>query len=700
MTSLTWAALAAIALLWPARLAGPLDGAPLDTFLDAAVLGMVAAALISVHPAVLRRALVRGVIVSLILWKAGTAAVLVQDGWCVRFTSPVPLYLDDVRVPHSWDVRADWRSAVPRCSAVMTEGYWILERFPAWFYNLPPVDQGSNAALQYRPPNVTLQLDVDGYLHADEPGLFQVAMLEDVHAVVRVDGVEVTDPAAGVMVAPGTHRVGISGSLVRTRWSLEPRWNGENVWSATTATMAAPSRIDHWIRPWGRFVPALLVLGLLAAAVAAIGKRAGSAWPIAGAAGLSAMLALTAMTGRESAIRLAPILLIPIALVRLPRRLQNLFGASLLIGLPFLVLAVVAARAQVGIFTWYSAGDDWWMFQRFAYRIYLQGYWLEGGELTFWFQPLYRWIAGALHMIFGDSSVGELYWDAGAALAGALFAFHVTRAVAGFRWGLSAAIVTMVTFTISPTWYLFGRGLSEFSSAGFLYAAALFAMRARHGYWPAALAAGLLATLAFLTRLNNLPMALGVVLFALPPGLAAGALFRPQSWIGRAARPVAAGVLGALAIGLWLFTARTYYYTSVPSMLFGTSSGHNSVWQAGDTAGMAARRLIESVMMFLTMSDPPAFDPRALPLLVGFAAALLAAANVRRFRTLPLPLVGFCLAGFSSALIARATSYPARFSVHLIPVTVALTMCALSLVIGRPRTSRFSPPVPQSRDTT
>ena len=93
---------------------------------------------------------------------------------------------------------------------------------------------------------------------------------------------------------------------------------------------------------------------------------------------------------------------------------------------------------------WYTSGDDWWMFQRYAYRIYLQGYWLEGGEPSFWFQPFYRWIAGALHMVFGDSSVGELFWDGACALAGALFAFHVARVVAGFRWGVAAAMLTLL----------------------------------------------------------------------------------------------------------------------------------------------------------------------------------------------------------------------------------------------------------------
>ena len=116
--------------------------------------------------------------------------------------------------------------------------------------------------------------------------------------------------------------------------------------------------------------------------------------------------------------------------------MQNGFGASLLIGLPFLAIYLLVGLPQIGVFTWYSSGDDWWMFQRYGYRIFMEGYWLEGGQLTFWFQPFYRWISGALHMVFGDSSVGELWWDASCAGIGAFFTYLVTRRFAGFRWGL------------------------------------------------------------------------------------------------------------------------------------------------------------------------------------------------------------------------------------------------------------------------
>ena len=61
-------------------------------------------------------------------------------------------------------------------------------------------------------------------------------------------------------------------------------------------------------------------------------------------------------------------------------------------------------------------------------------FWLEGGNAVFDYQPLYRWMTGALHLVFGDSSVGEVYWDAACLLAGALLAFQLVERVAGFRW--------------------------------------------------------------------------------------------------------------------------------------------------------------------------------------------------------------------------------------------------------------------------
>lgn len=682
MLNALWALAAAVAVLWPAALSGPLDGAPLDTPAEVIVIGVLLPLIVLSSRQALASRAVRALIVALLVWKAVTATALTPDGWCVRFTSRAPIYLDGLTVPHSWDVRADWRSSVPECSAVMTRPYGVLEAFPAWFFNLPPAEPGHAATRDDRPPNLTTRLDVDGYLLAGAPGVLRVALGEDVRARVSLDDRDVTGQATadGVTVPAGSHRVSVAGDLVRSHWSLVPTWNGTDVWSAAIATRAPAGRLDRWLRPWGRWVAPLLVAAI--ALVAGWGALAplGSAWPLGLAAAVAAAMAAAAASGRESVARASVAVLLVAAVPALPRRWRTGVGAWWLLAAPVMALFATIAAGQAGIFTWYSSGDDWWMFQRFAYRIYLQGHWIEAGEPTFWFQPLYRYVAGALHVIFGDSSAGELIWDGLCAGVGAVFAFHVTKAMAGARAAMAAAALTLAMLLLGPAWYLFGRGLSELTSMGFLYAAAICALRARRGGGPAALAAGVLAALAFLTRLNNLPAALGVALFALPMRVRAASALRPRDWLHRASLPVVAAVFGAVALTMWLLTARTYHFTRVPSLLYGTQAGLLSNWQPGMSLVGNARNIAASLLMVLTMSDPPAFDLRALPVLMGAVAAVAAVAGLPVARRLPLSVAGFLLAALSSAVVARGSAYSGRFSVHLVPAASALAVGAACLV--------------------
>ena len=685
MTTALWAALAVIAVLWPARLAGPLDGAPLDSPLEAIAIGVIGVALVVFEPRVLRRWSFRGVVLALLLWKAGTAALVTQDGWCLKFTTAQPVFRDMGLIPHAWDVRADWRSPEPTCSAVMTRSYPSIDRFPVWFFNLPPVDPKETPVETDRPPLATLQLALDGFLTVRAPGVFRVELGDDMRSYGRVDGEMVTasDLAEGINLSPGVHRVAIAADLHGDRWRLLPSWNGADLWAGERATLNVPGPFDSWMRPWGRYVPALLV-GLLLAVSLFAAARLVTVNALVFSGVLSAVSIAIVMTGQGSLIRAFPLILALALLLPWTHRVTNLVGFRWLVVVPFLTLIIAMGVPQAGAVTWYTAGDDWWMFQRFAYRIFMQGYWLEGGTPTFWFQALYRWIAGALHIIFGDSSVGELFWDAACMLTGAGFAFHVTRRVAGFRWGMAAAIVTLAVFTLGPGWYLIGRGLSEISSAGFIYGAALLALRARAGSKTAAFGAGVLAALAFYARLNNLPMMLAVAAFAWPIRQPVSEVWKPATLWPRASRTVLLGVFGAAALGLWLLTARTWYYTGVLSMLYGTQAGALSVWQPTDQGGSVLQNVIGSVLMVLTMNDPPRFDVRAVPVLAGAMTAVLAFIGLRPFRALPLNAVVLCLAGLSGALVARGTAYPGRFSIHLVPVTVALFMCAIARFTTRP----------------
>jgi hypothetical protein len=313
--------------------------------------------------------------------------------------------------------------------------------------------------------------------------------------------------------------------------------------------------------------------------------------------------------------------------------------------------------------------------------------------LTFWFQPFYRWIVGLLHLVFGDSSVGEAFLDGGCVLAMGLFAFAVTKARAGFRWGLIAAVATLGVYAVGTTWWHLGRGLADTSSAGLIYLAALIALRGRNGRWGAALACGLIATIAFYTRLNQLPLVMALAVFALPLRTPIRRAFQPSTWLARSTWPTIVTIWATLGAGVLFLAWRSYHYNGVFSILYGTSGYRQAIWQPGMSLTAYVRALASSVLMQATMNDPPQFDARAIPIMAGLSLSVLAVAGVRRLRDLPAGLVLFCLAGVAGAFIARGDGYPGRFSIHLIGVACAVVACAL----GMPRTVPDARTVPDVR---
>jgi hypothetical protein len=193
------------------------------------------------------------------------------------------------------------------------------------------------------------------------------------------------------------------------------------------------------------------------------------------------------------------------------------------------------------------------------------------------------------------------------------------------------------------------------------------------------------AVLAFYSRLNNLPSALATIVFAVPLTVPATAAWHPVALFKRAALKPVASVMLAVAASIHGLALRTYYYTGVYDPFYGTARDHLSTVQPGDSLGTTVRNMIDSVLVLVTMQDPPRFDVRAVLVLAGCAVALLALLRLPRFRDLPFAPVAWCLAGLSGALFARGTSYVGRFSIHLIPVAVALVTCAAARAVGRNR---------------
>jgi hypothetical protein len=691
-----WRVLTLIAMLWPSHLSGALDGAPLDRVAEAVLLGLVVPALMWAHPAFLRKTLVRTAVIAILLIKAGAMIALQQSGWCVTFTPPSPMVRDSTGKPHSWDPRADWLSNDPRCSAIMTHSYQDTGQLPAWFYNLPPPDDAVVRG-KYSPGEFPVRISAVGYLTARRQGSFDLLTAPSMDVALRVDGVPITavEPAHHrLSLARGSHLIEIDGTLIGKQWRIVPQWEGLALGSMRfpIVTVASPSRIERALMTpasWAiSILVALVIAGWSWSAVSRLRSPHLVVWTAAAA---TAIALVTIYLPRQAAWYTVLVTLLSLVMP-IRRRFQTSIGIFVLLVVPWLTYVSIANAEQVGRWTLYGIGNDNFQFQRFAYRIFMQGYWLEGGQPTFWNQPFYRWIAGALHMLFGDSSVGQAYWDAAGVAIMMLFAFRVVSPLAGFTPGALAAMIPMAMFLLGPALEFVGFGLSEISSAAFIYLAAFFAMRNRGAR--DALIAGVLVALGFYTRLNNLPMAIAVAAFALPMTVTAGDWWRVTTWLPKVQWRVVAAVAAALIAASILFAWRTWYFTGVFSLFHGTQREYLAVWKAGMTWREGAAAMFSSVMMVLTGRDPARFALHATPLLAASVISVAAVCGLRGFRGAPLPVVAMFLAGVSSALVTRGWAYEGRFSIHLYGSAAALCVCWVVMAahaVGKSRNIQSSP---------
>ena len=103
--------------------------------------------------------------------------------------------------------------------------------------------------------------------------------------------------------------------------------------------------------------------------------------------------------------------------------------------------------------------------------------------------------------------------------------------------------------------------------------------------WRGAPAPGVLATLAFYTRLNNLPMALAVARSRCRFASRFGR--RPAPNMGHANIVADRGtVVSALCLGLVLFAWRTWHYTGVFSVFYGTQRDRYRCGSRGWRSGL------------------------------------------------------------------------------------------------------------------
>jgi hypothetical protein len=177
-------------------------------------------------------------------------------------------------------------------------------------------------------------------------------------------------------------------------------------------------------------------------------------------------------------------------------------------------------------------------------------------------------------------------------------------------------------------------------------------------------------------------MAVGVGLFALPLRLRVRELVHPRVWWPRVSWRTAFAVGGMVSLGLLLFAWRTWHYTGVFSVFYGTQRYLVAVWQPDMPLRMILGRLAHSLMMVLTVNDPPRFDVYALPVLAGAAVALLSISGVARLRELPAAAVLFFFSAMAGAFVAYGSEWAGRFSMHVLPITCALATCGVAALVG------------------
>jgi len=655
-----WILALAAAVLWPSHTLSALHGMPLDTGAAAILIGLVLPVLCWIHRRYLDNAFVRIAIVALLALKIADVALLTQQGLCARFSTAAPYSTSVLTIPieepsgalRSWDVRADWRADSPACTAIVDRPYAEASSFPAWFVNITDFATSGRRSLT---------MEVSGVARVSERGLFVVDVDRDMTVTGRIGSQDVASTGGRPMLATlesGKARIDLHASLTGDHWRLVPTLNGGDAFSAASLTITEPRAID---RIAGVFSVAetVLVMLLLGGWIASIGfEYRGSPALLVWCAASACVLAALGASGRferAAVLVLAGAILVPVAE---PHR--HLRGALLLVAVPWLALIAARSLPQVAHFNAYSI-DDWLAYQVAGYRIFMNGFWLEGGSKVFDYQPLYRWTSGALHLVFGDSSVGETFWDGVCLLLGGSVAFVLVERVAGFRWAVAAAVATLATFWLGTIWYFVGRGLSEVAAAGWGFIAALLLVRNRDANIRLAVLAGIFAVLMFYTRLNHLLFA--VFLLAL--------LSRFD------ARPALA-YLGTFAAGVLLFATRTWWYTGVFSILYGTSLKVNDTGLRPTTIASPDvwGRVWHSLRALVWMNEPPSPDPRAAFVVIGVLVSIGVLLRLPRLNRLPFSVAFVTLGACVSSFLAHTHNYPGRMSIHLAPFAVAMTATA------------------------
>ena len=188
----------------------------------------------------------------------------------------------------------------------------------------------------------------------------------------------------------GVHAIQLRARLTGERWRMVPLWNGRDAFTEAALTVEAPRLTDRLLATPIAVMTTVLVLALAGAWLSSfVMAQRSSPWLVAWCAAATLVLIAVGTSGRME--RLAGPFLFAGAFVPVAAPQRNLRGAFLLLGVPWLAFFAARSLPLIGHFSTYS-NDDWLVYQVAGYRIFMNGFWLQGGTDLFDYQALYRWI--------------------------------------------------------------------------------------------------------------------------------------------------------------------------------------------------------------------------------------------------------------------------------------------------------------------
>ncbi len=332
---------------------------------------------------------------------------------------------------------------------------------------------------------------------------------------------------------------------------------------------------------------------------------------------------------------------------------------------------------EVGKMRLLPSTDDWHTYQFLARKIFVDGDIFSLHEGIYKYMPLYRYVVGLWHTIFGQTTLGQDYWDVWCVILSAAMLGSI-----GMRLSLTPAYALGVVwlfvfncFTDGFVW-LMGRSLQEYTALLFMILALWIIMRRRPVTNRAALLAGLFAMASLWTRLDHIGVILGIALLSLEPARGGVA----QSWKSIFARIVENYRWITLYI-FWVVAA--FLAVGTRNYLVGGIFCLDDPADLSQISCSTIPCITHNMKILLSAADPGEISIVSVTLIFGTAMGLLALVwRPAWLCAYPVGL-GVAIAGvFAPYFLFEPYGYAPRFSVHLLPLACLSVVTVLFYLSG------------------